>query len=262
MSDALLHTRIQGDGEPVVILHGLFGSGTNWNRIARDLSSDHQVVVMDLPNHGQSPHIENMTYPAMATAVANTLDHYGIPPGAVIGHSMGGKVAMTLALNSPEYVRRLLVGDIAPIRYGDHGHGRLLRALQRMDPQRLGSRSAASDALADDIPEAGLRQFLLTNLESRDGAFAWRIPLQALEANLPVIADFPEIDGRFDEPALFLHGANSDYVPETAHATIHTLFPHAGIETLADAGHWLHAEQPQAFMERTRRFLEEGRNAA
>ncbi|SEP01389.1 alpha/beta fold hydrolase [Aquisalimonas asiatica] len=262
MSETLLHTRIQGEGHAVVILHGLFGSGSNWNRIARDLATDHQVVVMDLPNHGQSPHVETMAYPDMAAAVANTLDHYGIPPGTIIGHSMGGKVAMALALTDPAYVRRLLIGDIAPIRYGDHGHGRLLRALQRMDPQRLGSRAAASEALAEDIPEAGLRQFLLTNLESRDGAFAWRIPLQALEANLPTIADFPDMDGHYDGPTLFLHGANSDYVPESAHDAIHALFPAAAIEPLPDAGHWLHAEQPQAFLERTRRFLEAGRNAA
>ncbi|WP_290651254.1 alpha/beta fold hydrolase [Aquisalimonas sp.] len=256
MSEGVLHTRIQGSGPPIVILHGLFGSGTNWNRIARDLAADHQVVVMDLPNHGQSPHWATMDYPDMARAVAETQDHYGIPPATVIGHSMGGKVAMTLALGHPDDVQRLLIGDIAPIAYGDHGHGRLLRALQRIEPQRLGSRTAASDALAEDIPEAGLRQFLLTNLEARDGGFAWRIPLEALEANLPVIAGFPELSGCYRGPTLFLHGEHSEYVPESAHGTIQALFPKAVIEALPGAGHWLHAEQPQAFLERVRVFLQ------
>lgn len=252
----LLHTRVQGEGEPVVILHGLFGSSTNWNRIARALAPDYQVVLIDLPNHGHSPHWEHMDYPDMAAAVAETLDHYGIPPASIVGHSMGGKVAMTLALNHHAYVQRLLVADIAPIRYGDHGHGRLLRALQRMNPERLGSRAAASEALADDIPEAGLRQFLLTNLQARDGGFAWRIPLQALEANLPVIADFPDLAGQYTGPTLFLHGERSEYVPGDAHEIIRGWFPEAAIEALPGAGHWLHAEQPEGFLERVRGFLQ------
>ncbi|QIT53785.1 alpha/beta fold hydrolase [Aquisalimonas sp. 2447] len=253
-----LNTRIQGEGPAVVILHGLFGSGTNWNRIARDLASDHLVVTMDLPNHGQSPHVEHMHYPDMASAVAATMDQHGIPPATVVGHSMGGKVAMALALTDSDYVRRLLVADIAPMAYGDHGHGRLLRALQRMDPQRLGSRGAASEALADDIPEAGLRQFLLTNLEAANGGFRWRIPLATLESNLPVIADFPEFDTNYAGPSLFLHGEKSDYVPESAHADIRSLFPEARIEALPGAGHWLHAEQPDAFTRRLRAFLADG----
>ncbi len=251
-----LHTRIQGDGPAVVILHGLFGSSTNWNRVARDLATDHLVVAMDLPNHGQSPHVERMDYPAMAAAVAATMDHHGIPPATVVGHSMGGKVAMALALGDSDYVGRLLVADIAPMAYGDHGHRRLLRALQRMDPQRLGSRNAANEALAEEIPEAGLRQFLLTNLESANGGFRWRIPLAALEANLPVIADFPGWDASYSGPTLFLHGERSDYVPASAHDRIRALFPEAVIEALPGAGHWLHAEQPEAFTRRLRRFLE------
>lgn len=250
-----LNTRIQGDGPAVVILHGLFGSGTNWNRIARDLATDHLVVTMDLPNHGQSPHVEHMSYPDMANTVAATMDHHGIPPATVVGHSMGGKVAMALALTDSAYVQRLLVADIAPMAYGDHGHGRLLRSLRRMDPQRLGSRSAASEALAEDIPEAGLRQFLLTNLEAANGGFRWRIPLAALENNLPVIADFPEFDTSYTGPTLFLHGEKSDYVPESAQPGIRTLFPDAVIEALPGAGHWLHAEQPDAFTQRLRAFL-------
>ncbi len=251
-----LHARIRGDDGPaLVILHGLFGSANNWNRIARDLAEDHRVVMLDLPNHGQSPHVADMTYPAMARAVIHTLEVHGIDRAHVVGHSMGGKVAMALALLAPERVERLLVADIAPLTYGDRGHGELIRALQGLELARITSRNAATEALASTIPDPGVRQFLLANLEKTEAGFDWRIPLQALADNLPVVAGFPDLSGSFEGPTLFLRGALSDYVPADAETAIRGLFPRATIDELPGAGHWLHAERPDAFTARLRAFL-------
>ena len=252
-----LHYREQGEGPPLVILHGLFGSGMNWNRAARQLSDRFRVFTLDLRNHGHSPHAATMTYPEMASDVARFLDDTGLEQAAVMGHSMGGKIGMTLALEHPERVSRLLVADMAPVPYGNRDHHRLIRAMLHVDIAHLASRREADDELRQDVHEPGIRQFLLTNLEPHDNHWRWRVPLEILQRNLDTIADYPALDGRFAGPTLFLHGEQSDYVLPEHHQRIHDLFPQARIEALSGAGHWLHVDDPEGFLARSAAFLGE-----
>ena len=250
-----LHYSSQGEGPPLLILHGLYGSAANWGRHAAWLAERHRVLLPDLRNHGRSPHAPRMDYPAMAADLLRLLDREAIEQAAVLGHSMGGKVAMALALGHPQRVKSLVVADIAPVSYDSHGHRRLIEALQALPLAQLSSRQAADAALAAAIPNAMVRRFLLTNLQRGPAGYGWRIPLAILAEQLPVIETFPRIDGSYAGPALFLHGADSDYVRPEHEPKIHRLFPQARIEALPDAGHWLHVEQPEAFAARLRRFL-------
>ncbi len=253
-----LHYQAQGEGEPLLVLHGLFGSGSNWRRIARALQPQHRSYLVDLRNHGQSPHDPLMTYPAMTGDVLRLLDHLGLARANLLGHSMGGKVAMWLALTHPERVHRLVVADMAPIPYADDGdHGALIEALLALDLDSLRSRAEATERLADAIPSLGIRQFLLTNLEQRNGAWRWRIPLQRLRDNLATIRGFPATDGRFPGPALFIHGGESPYVRDDVCPVIRKLFPEAEIVAMPGCGHWLHAEDPSGFSRRVADFLAE-----
>ncbi|MCC5859207.1 MAG: alpha/beta fold hydrolase [Ectothiorhodospiraceae bacterium] len=251
-----LHYQAHGEGEPLLILHGLFGSGSNWRRIARGLEPHRRSYLVDLRNHGQSPHDPVMTYPAMTKDVLRLLDHLGLERANLLGHSMGGKVAMWLALTHPERVQRLVVADIAPIPYPDDGdHGALIKALLALDLDRLRSRAEATERLADRIPSLGIRQFLLTNLEKHEGTWRWRIPLRYLRDSLDTIRGFPATDRRFPGPALFLHGGESPYVRDNAHPVIRDLFPGAEIVTMPGCGHWLHAEDPSGFSRQVADFL-------
>ena len=256
MDISLAHTET-GTGNPLIILHGLFGSGRNWTGIARSLGHAWRVITPDLRNHGASPWLTEMSYDAMADDVRQLMRDLGIASGCVIGHSMGGKVAMTLALRSPGLVERLVVADIAPLAYKP-----VLRAyadaMQAIDPSSLPSRQAADDALSAAIHEPAIRGFLLQNLVRDEGAWRWRINLKILSSAMEVICGTSGMDGAppFNGPALFLRGARSDYVPDAAEPAIRELFPKADIATIADAGHWLHAEQPRAFVEAVSTWLE------
>jgi len=253
----------RGEGPPLLLLHGLYGSSGNLNRLARRFAERYRVIVPDLRNHGRSPHHPQMDYPAMAADVAALLDREGIGQAAVMGHSMGGKAAMTLALTQPERVAALIAADIAPVAY-QHGHGSLIAALQRVEVASAGSRGEVDEALADEVPSSAVRQFLLTNLQARDGGgYEWRIPLQILADAVPAIQGFPELAGRYDGPALFLYGTASDYfVPERHGGLASAYFPAAEQAPLEGAGHWLHAEQPDAFAEAVEGFLGRAYTAA
>lgn len=250
-----LHSRATGEGPPLVILHGLFGSGMNWNRAARRLADRFRVFTLDLRNHGHSPHAATMTYPEMAADVAGFLDEAGLERAAVLGHSMGGKVAMTLALNHPDRVTRLMVADIAPVAYHHPDHRRLIRAMLHVDIAHLASRREADAELEQDVHEPGIRQFLLTNLEADGDDWRWRIPLETIDRSLETITGFPDLTGRFDGPTLFLHGERSPYVQAEHTHAIRALFPAARIEALPGAGHWLHVDDPEGFLNRTAAFL-------
>ncbi|HDP88402.1 MAG TPA: alpha/beta fold hydrolase [Thioalkalivibrio sp.] len=262
MTSLSLHVRdydATRDGTPVVLLHGFLGSGVNWHSIARRLNEAWPVLVPDLRNHGQSPHATAMDYPAMAADLAALFEARGIERAVLVGHSMGGKLAMEYALRHPDQVARLVAVDIAPVRY-HHGFEAVFRALRAVDLARIASRRDADAMMQPVLETEGLRQFLLQNLEKTDAGWRWRIDLDILQAAVPVIQDAPPaLEGRqFEGPARFLYGARSDYVTDAAEPLIRRHFPQAGLEAIPAAGHWVYAEQPQAFLEALWRFLERG----
>jgi len=245
------------DGPALVMLHGLYGSGNNWRGIARSLEPTRRVLRPDLRNHGQSPHDADMDYRALAGDVVALLDASGIEQADVMGHSMGGKVAMALALTHPQRLRRLMVVDIAPMAYDhEHEHGGLIRAMQAIDLAAAGSREAVDAQLARTVTHPMIRQFLLTNLQRRGEHWVWRIPLATLADQLPVIQGWPGGLGRLsDRPARFVHGGASDYVDTAGRAAIAQHFPAADVVSYPGVGHWLHAEAPQRFTDELTDFL-------
>ena len=242
-------------GETILILHGLLGSGRNWTSIAKRLAERYKVITLDLRNHGGSPWAEAMAYPVMAADVRAYIEKNAIGPSTVIGHSMGGKTAMRLALDAPSLVERLVVVDIAPVDY-DHSTGEYVEALRRLDLSGLNSRNDVDARLAADVDEAGIRAFLLQNLLRGDDGFTWRANLDALASAMPDLMAFPtrEHDG-YRGPALFLAGAESPYVRSAHRPAIDRLFAKADMRVIADAGHWVHAEQPTAFLAHLQDFL-------
>jgi pimeloyl-ACP methyl ester carboxylesterase len=250
-----LATQTAGSGPPLVILHGLFGHAKNWATIAKGLADGRRVIAADLRNHGRSPWAESMTYADMAADVAALVA--GLPEGRaeLLGHSMGGKAAMLLALERPELVDRLIVADIAPISYGSGAPLRpFVEAMQAVDPAACSSRKAVEQALAPQVPDPGIRQFLLSNLVRAEGGFRWTLNLRAISDALDGLAGWPQTDGRYDGPTLVLAGERSDYVPDSAGPEIRRLFPNAELDRVP-AGHWIHAEAPQATLAALRRFL-------
>lgn len=243
----MLNHKIMGEGPPLVILHGLFGMLDNWQTLGREWAEHYRVVLVDLPNHGRSPHTEVMDYDTMAEAVAQLLETLTIDECYLLGHSMGGKVAMHTALTYPGLVKKLVVVDIAPRAYR-RGHDDIFAALQTLDPAALADRTEASDQLAIHLPDPGVQLFLLKNLARKSGGgFKWRM-------NLPVI--FREYDklvgsvgnpgATFAGPTLFLRGGRSGYVRDEDWPDILELFPAAQLATVENAGHWVHAEQAAA----------------
>lgn len=251
-----LHARETGAAAapPIVLLHGLFGSNENLGGLARALAGHHRVIGLDLRNHGRSPHGEAMDYATLAADVADTLDARGIPAAALIGHSLGGKTAMELALSRPARVEHLAVLDIAPVAYARH-HDTELDALLGLDLAALPSRSAADEALGERIPSPGVRQFLLKNLRRGEAGLEWRVPLATIAAEYPRIAAAPPSPGPFNGPGLFLRGGESGYVTGAGEAAIRERFPRARIETVPGAHHWLHVEAPEAVARLTGEFL-------
>ena len=250
-----------GAGPPVVVLHGLFGSARNWAGAAKRLASGHRVLVLDLPNHGDSPWTDSVDYPQMADRVRAFITDHGLGRPAVLGHSMGGKVAMTLALEDGDSVGALVVVDIAPVAH-DYT---LLDYVEAMQAVRLGgvARRAEVDAqLVEAVPDANVRAFLLHNLEAHGDGLRWRINLQALATSMEAISGFPAFPpGRaFTGPTLFIAGAESDTIRPDHAGAIGRLFPKTENVEIAGAGHWVHADAPEAFVEAVSAFL--GRNAA
>lgn len=242
-------------GAPVIVLHGLLGSGRNWMTIAKRLASRYRVETLDMRNHGVSPWADGMTYPLMAGDIRTHIEQTALGPVTVIGHSMGGKAAMRLALEAPSLVERLVVVDIAPVDY-DHSTGAYVEALRRLDLRGLSSRNEVDAQLAHDVSESGIRAFLLQNLVREESGFRWRANLDVLSKAMPDLMTFPIRDyDQYRGPALFLAGANSDYVRPEHREAIRTLFNKADIRVIADAGHWVHAEQPTAFLAHLEDFL-------
>jgi esterase len=245
-----------GTGPPVAILHGLFGSGRNWRSIAQQLAARHRVVAFDLRNHGASPWADVMSYCEMVDDLRASLQARGIGRTALVGHSMGGKVAMVAALLHLAEVTRLVVVDIAPapnpptlLAY--------VRAMRAVDLRGVTRRNQVDAQLIGVIPDAAERAFLLQNLLVAEGGARWRLNLEAIEREFPQIVGFPELPpgSVFDGPTLFIAGARSNYVHTEHQPAMRRLFPRSRIERIEGAGHWVHAEQPRAFLEAIGPFL-------
>jgi esterase len=244
-----------GEGFPLLILHGLFGSSGNWTSIARQLSRSFEVFTLDHRNHGLSPRSTEMSYDVMAEDVAEFMDGRGIARAHLLGHSMGGKTVMRLAQQAPERLARLVVVDIAP-GATEAGHEGMIRALRSVDLSQVSKREEVGRALAGDIPERRVRQFLLTNLRREpDGRLVWKLNLEAIERNYSALIG-PLPNGHpADMPALFIRGGRSNHLRVEDEEDIRRRFPHASFVTIAEAGHWVHAEAPGQFLRAVTRFL-------
>jgi pimeloyl-ACP methyl ester carboxylesterase len=248
--------RQEGNGPALVVLHGLFGSSRNWASIAKFLAARHRVFSVDLRNHGESPWSDEMTYAAMADDIAALLHRLGIEKPMLLGHSMGGKVAMALALTQPQRVAALAVVDIAPVTYGNELEA-YARAMLAVDLARTVRRAEVEARLAESIPDPGVRAFLLQNLVRGEDSFAWRLNLPVLSGAMDKLRDFPAAlhDATYGGLTWFIAGALSDYVRPEHEPHIRALFPAAEIRPVACAGHWVHAETPQAFIQTLDIFL-------
>jgi pimeloyl-ACP methyl ester carboxylesterase len=252
-----LHFQQFGDpaATPLLLLHGLFGSSVNWLGIARRLQDRYRLILPDLRNHGRSPHAHRMDYPAMAEDILELLRRLEIPAAHILGHSMGGKVAMWLALTQPEKVDRLVVADVAPVEYS-HRFETIFTGLRSIDLDHLSDRQAADRQLAGYVESSQVRGYLLQNLVKQSTGWAWRLNLPVLEREIYTLAGFPESDGKsFPGDVLFIYGGNSTYVLPEYFSTIRTGFPFSRLRALAGAGHWVYADQPDGFIMTLDAFL-------
>ncbi len=250
-----LHYETYGDGYPLVILHGLFGSLENWRTLSRAFSQCYRVYALDQRNHGDSPHSEEFNYRVMAEDVREFMEQQRLSSAYLLGHSMGGKTAMQLALSHPESVDKLVVVDIAPHAYPP-GHDAILDALAALEPRQFQLRRDVDAALAKKLPDQALRQFLLKNLARRsDNTFEWKIGLDEIREHYNEIAQAVEARGRLNKPVLFVRGARSEYIRDRDAAAIKALFPYARIVTVPGVGHWIHAQARRRFAKIVLTFL-------
>ena len=237
-----------GHGEPLVLLHGLFGSADNWLGVAPSLAEKFHIFIPDLRNHGSSPHSLEMDYSLMAADVEEFFCRHNLQNASVLGHSMGGKVAMQFALSFPARVKKLIVVDMAPRAYAP-AHEHIFAALLALDLIKFQTRSQIEAALAAEIPSLNLRRFLLKNLgRNGDGAFQWKMNLRGVAENYPRLGEALASLTPFTHPTQFIRGGQSDYIRAADEAEILRLFPKAIIETIPTANHWVHAEAPAEFL--------------
>lgn len=249
-----LHYQTLGAGQPLVILHGLFGAARNWQHIGQQLAAEYQVYLLDLRNHGHSPHAPQMDYAAMVGDLVDFIAQQKLSTFHLLGHSMGGKVAMLYALTQEPTLASLTVVDIAPVTY-THDFADVMAGLHAVEAAHVSSRKQADAALAAYVKPLGLRQFLLQNLVFEHAEYRWRIPISVIGQAIPQIVGFPDVDGAYHGATLFVKGADSDYIRTEHDALIRSYFPYAQTETIEHAGHWLHAEQPEAFLQAVRTVL-------
>lgn len=241
-----------GSGPTLLIAHGLYGSAKNWGVIAKRLSDTRRVITVDMRNHGDSPRFDTNSYTDLAADLAEVVEHVGAPID-VLGHSMGGKAAMALALIHPNLVRSLIVGDIAPTTYS-HTQIHFIDAMKAVDLSLVTRRSEASTQLADLGVEPALQSFFTQSLDLTNKR--WKLNFDALTADMGKILSFPALTGTFDGPTLFLSGGDSDYVTHDHRPVIKPLFPEARFAKIPQAGHWLHADRPRAFEAAVRAYLD------
>lgn len=251
-----LYYRKFGAGKPLFILHGLFGSSDNWVTFGRQLSDHYEVIIPDMRNHGQSPHSDHWEYQYMAEDIHKLADNLGFDNITIIGHSMGGKTGMTFADSYGEMLEKLVVVDIAP-RFYPIRHRTILDGLQSIDLKMIKSRKEASDQLEKYVSELGLRQFLLKNLDrDEDGVFKWKLNLKIISNHLENVGIATHPEWTIDIPTLFIRGINSNYISDEDIMDIREHFSNCSVESIGNAGHWVHAEQPEAFFKTVKDFLE------
>lgn len=249
-----LFYRTMGEGEPLLMLHGLFGSADNLGGIARILSEEYRIISVDHRNHGRSPHSATMSYDDMAEDIYAVMDKENISSAHVFGHSMGGKVAMQMALEEPGRIRKLVVGDIAPVQYGRH-HDAILAGMLRVADEAPAGRRGAEAILSEYEQEPAILSFLLTNWRRKeDRTWGWRLNVAAIEQEYMNIV-VGNRGGPYDGNVLFLRGGNSDYILPEHRETILKLFPNASVRTIEGTGHWLHAEKPDMVARAISKFL-------
>jgi esterase len=249
----ILNAIESGEGRPVVLLHGLFGAARNFGAVQRAITPRFRVIALDMRNHGDSPHEPGMRYPTLAADVRETLQSLGIENAAVIGHSMGGKAAMAMALRWPDEVGRLLVADIAPVVY-QHGNDAIAEAMAAIPLTPSLTRQQADTALKEAVPRPDIRAFLLQNLRLGPSPY-WRIGLAEIAAAIPELEGWTDLPGAYERPSLFVTGANSDYVRTEHRPIIRTRFPTARFVAVKNAGHWVHADNPAGFLSILEAFL-------
>ena len=244
-----------GQGEPIIILHGLFGTLDNWQTIAKKLAENHMVFIIDQRNHGKSPHSDEFSYKIMAEDLKEFMFQHHIYEAIIMGHSMGGKVAMRFALDYPDMVSKLIVVDIAPKKYKG-GHQTIFEAMFDLDLENLTDRRAIDEALKVKIPDDGIRLFLMKNLaRQKEGGYRWKMNLPVLYKNYQEILSTIEVDDAYDDEVLFIRGGQSKYIRDEDILDIQEIFPLMQLETIPNTGHWLHAEAPEMFMKIVNNFI-------
>ena len=259
-----LFFRKYGEGPPLIIIHGLYGSSDNWVSMGRQLAENFEVFLIDQRNHGQSPHSPDHNYQVLKEDLLEFMDSQSIEKAIILGHSMGGKTAMFFAVDYPERVSRLIIADISPRSYKSTkssqllSHSDIIRAMFNVDFYGITSRDEIDEILSKSIPDERIRQFLLKNVKrEKDNTYSWSINIRAIKHELENIMDGlsedqTEVTGF---PVLFLKGENSEYIQDADRKLIYQIFPFADIETVPNAGHWLHAEQPEIFIQKVIDFI-------
>jgi esterase len=256
MTDSSLYFRQAGEGEPLLLIHGLFGSLENLGALARPLAETFKVYSLDLPNHGRSPHVNSMNLKSMTDDLLAWLDEQKLQQVHLLGHSLGGKVAMELALRHPQRVKSLIVLDIAPVDYPPH-HNQVFAGMLALDSTQLQSRSDADRQLQSHVPETAVRSFLLKNLvREPGGGFSWRMNLSVIHRDYQQLIAGNRSNAVFDGNTLFIKGGNSDYLQTKYRSEILERFPRAAIKIVPGTGHWLHAEKPELVARLVKRFLQ------
>ena len=252
----LLHSRIEGEGKPFLIIHGFLGMSDNWKTLSAQFASlGYQVHSLDMRNHGKSFHSSDFSYEVMVQDVKEYVDQYQLKEVVLLGHSMGGKIAMLFATMYPEWIQKLIIADIGPKYYAPH-HQTILKALNAVDFSLQPSRSEVENTISSYIDDFGTRQFLLKNLYWKEpGQLAFRFNLEVFNEKITEIGTALPFENTFDGKVLFLRGDRSDYILDSDFETIYYHFPQAKIVTILNAGHWLHAENPQDFFCEVENFL-------
>ena len=249
-----LNYKTVGEGYPLIILHGLFGSSDNWISIARKLEDNRKIYLLDQRNHGDSPHSDVFNYQDMASDLKEFIDDHKLSRVDLMGHSMGGKTAMLFAIQYPELVNKLIVVDIAPKYYPTH-HDTIIKGLKSIDLQNIKSRNEADAALAKYVPTVGIRQFLLKNIKRTSEGFEWKINLSVIEKEIVEVGKALPEKALFEKPTLFIRGQLSNYILDEDMKLIQIHFPKSELVTINKASHWVHAEQPDLFLEETIKFI-------